>query len=189
MKIPPWLKIALPIGLLAGLAFAAMVHVLVEEPPPDAQPAVVQARLAGLIRVLRELAEAAPSDGCREPEGPEVMLRDHERQKLWWDEAERRKEAFADPAILGVEVSYFCGSSTRSLVLKEYAQPMGSRSRAQVLPDREWPSVSVWHSGRWRLYLYEDRFPDLPGDRRGIRLFLDLDRNGAAPAGIAKAAG
>ena len=43
-RFPTWLKISIAVAVVLGLAVAAMIKALLEEPPPYAQPAAIQAR-------------------------------------------------------------------------------------------------------------------------------------------------
>ena len=175
-RFPTWLKISIAVTVLLGLAVAAMIKVLLEEPPPYAQPAAIQARFGEPIETLLGLATTHPSDGCADEDSPEELMRYIELEKPWWEEVAGHQDRFSDPAILGATVMFHCEGSTRSMPIKPFEKPTGSWSRDEILPEPEWPAVSLWRAGAQRFIQYEDRFDHPDGGSRGIRLTLDLER-------------
>ena len=178
-RFPTWLKIAIPVGLLLGLAFAALIKVLLEEPPEYAQLPAIQARFGEQLDILLELARTNPSDGCTYHDAPQDVLRQVELLKPWWEQVDVIRDRFADPAIVDAEVVYYCddfGFGENSFGIKDYQEPIGSWSRSLFLPANEFPSVSLWHAGPRQLVRYEDRLSASDGISRGIRLVLDLER-------------
>ena len=179
-RFPTWLKIAIPVVLFLGLAVAAVVKVMVEEPPEYAQAPAIQARFGEQIEILLELARASPSDGCLDEGSPREIMKEVEILTSWWSQVGEQEARFRDPAILGADVVFYCEGSTRSLSVKSYEEPTASWSRSVIFPEREWPTVSLWYAGEKRLVRYEDRLEDTGESPRGIRLILDLER--LAPA-------
>jgi hypothetical protein len=178
-RFPTWLKIAIPVVLLLGLALAALFKVLLEKPPEYAQLPAIEARFGEQLDILLELARTNPYDGCMEHDAPQDVLGQVELLKPWWEQVEVIRDRFADPAILDAEVVYYCddfGFGTNSFGIKDYQEPIGSWSRSLFLPADEFPSVNLWHAGPRRYVRYEDRLSASDGIPRGIRLVLDLER-------------
>jgi len=175
-RLPTWVKISIPVVLLLGLVVAALVKVIVEEPPEYAQVPAIQARFGEQIEILLGLARDNPSEGCPDEGSPRAIMAEVEILSSWWNRAGEQEARFRDPAILGADVVVHCDGSTRSFSVKSYEEPTASWSRSVFFPEREWPAVSLWYAGEKRLVRYEDRLENMGENPRGIRLILDLER-------------
>ncbi len=176
-----WINIALATLALVGIFVAAGIKLLLDRPPAFGQPSAIRARFGEQLDILTDLARTSPTDGCTHEIDYEDLVAEVERLRPWFERLEDLKVRFDDEAILEAQVISFCGEATASFAVK------GTDVFAWTLPlplsDQEHPSVNLWYSGARRLVRYADRITGDDGQTREIRLLLDLELLGDAPAG------
>jgi hypothetical protein len=173
-RIPTAVKIAVPVVLLLVLGGAAVLKLMLEELPEYARAEALEARFPAAIETLHELLDEIPVDACdMDHESPEHVVGQVALMAPWWDRVEEIRDRFADPAILGAEVTFHCENALISRPIKDFLEPSGSVSRSMFGQPDEWPAVSLWYAGEDRLIRYEYR--DAANPARGFRLTFDLD--------------
>ncbi len=170
MKNTGWLKIAIPIIILLGVAGAALVKIMIDEPPGYAAAPRIETRFAVQLSILTELAASYPLDSCAEEEPVTSLVKTLDRLSPWLERIDEVRDRFEAPEILAAEIVFRCGESFSPFRLKSLEG--FSLSRPHTFPPPEWPAVSLWYSGAGRFVRYEDR----PADAGGaiIRLSVDL---------------
>ena len=170
MRKSGWLKIAIPIVLFLGFAGAALVKIMIEEPPEYATAPRIETRFSAQLAILTELAASYPLGSCVEEEPPTSLVKKLDRLNPWPERTDEVRDRFEAPGILAAEIIFRCGESISSFGLKSFDG--FSLSRPHSFPPPEWPAVSLWYSGAGRFMRYEDR----PADAGGaiIRLSVDL---------------
>ncbi len=170
MRNTGWLKIAIPIVVFLGFAGAALVKIMIEEPPGYATAPRIETRFSAQLAILTELAASYPLNSCVEEEPVTSPVRTLDRLSPWLERIDEVRDRFEAPEILAAEIVFRCGESTSSFGLKSFDG--FSLSRPHSFPPPEWPAVSLWYSGAGRFMRYEDR----PADAGGaiIRLSVDL---------------
>ncbi len=68
MRNTGWLKIAISIVVFLGFAGAALVKIMIEEPPGYATAPRIETRFSAQLSILAELAASHPLDSCVEEE-------------------------------------------------------------------------------------------------------------------------
>ncbi len=183
-KIPAWI-------LIAGAVFvfvvvAGVLALMSRKIPACARPEAIQKRFAEQIGYLEELAAKYPGDFNfqaqldsfgKDPIKPAVIA---DIKDAMWERIQDNTHLFSDPAILEASVISSSDDATVNLVVfKEYEESAWSWSPSvffgRSVEDGS-PSVSIWYGNEKRLIKYERYFDHEPGEKRGCRLVLDLDR-------------
>jgi len=176
--IPKWLKIALPVLIMGGILVAALVALVMETVPPDAQPAVLEARFEKQLAFMRDLAGDLPMQGCEERPGArsrEELLALVDSLKAWETRVKAGEDLFKDPVILAAEILQMCDGSQKTYGVKRYEGPESTWSAAMFRRTDQWPSVSLWFAGTQRQVRYDARIGGSDADPLLIRLILDLE--------------
>ena len=198
-RIPTWLKILLPILLLAVILVAGLAKLMMEEVPAHAQPAILEARFQEQLVFLRRMAADLPFKSCQDgifnPGGlqldldleedtdTEEDLRAHRDELLalieplrqWQEQTEAGKDVLADPVILAAEILQLCDGSQSAFGVKGYEGPESTWSAAMLLPPDRQPTVSLWFAGMQRQVRYRVRVGGTEEDPLLIHLILDLE--------------
>jgi len=172
--IPTWIKIAVPLLILGAILVAALVMLVREEVPAHAQPDALEARFAGQLAFLRELAADLPMKGCQERSQDDLLALIGTLES-WQERVEAGKHLFEDPVILAAEILQMCGGSQSTFGVKPYEGPESTWSASMLSRREEWPSVSLWFAGTRREVRYDSRIDDTGPDPLLIRLILDLE--------------
>lgn len=187
--MPRWLKILLPILVVAALLAAAVTRAVLEEVPVHAQPAVLEERFAEQLAFLRETAESLPLNVCAEDllasieldasSDPDAIRENIESifgpLQRWDEQATAGWAALDDPVILSANVVQFCDDSGNTFVIKDYEVPSMAWSTAIFTAADQQPPVSLWFAGVKRQVRYNARVGGSDEDPLVIRLILDLE--------------
>ena len=173
-RIPTWIKISLPILVLGVILVAALAALIMEEVPPHAQPAALEARFPEQLAFLRELAPNLPLKGCQD-RSHEELLALIDKLKAWGERVKAGQHLFEDPVILGAEILQMCGDSQSTFGVKSYEGPQSTWSAAMLSRREQWPSVSLWFAGTQRQVRYDSQVDDPAPEPLLIRLILDLE--------------
>lgn len=164
------LKIFLAIAILLGIVGAAVLKLMLEEPPEYAGVKQIQARYGEQLALLAGFAVSDPVTGCDDTDPGDDPMAVLQRMNPLLERVEEIRGHFEMPEILGAEVVFYCGESMRSFVVKSFDR--FSWSKPASFAPQEWPAVSLWHSRSGPFVRYEDKLPDAGAG--SIRLTVDL---------------
>lgn len=187
--MPTWLKILLPIVVVAALLVAAVTRVLMEKVPAHAQPVVLEDRFAEQLAFLRGMADSLPVNGCAdellasvELDGsadPDVILEQLQSilapLEQWKAQATAGWSALDDPVILSADIVQYCNDSGSTFVIKPYEATSIAWSTAIFTANDQQPPVSLWFAGTKRQVRYNARVGGTDEDPLVVRLILALE--------------
>ena len=187
-RMPTWLKILLPV-LVVALLVAAVTRVLMEEVPAHAQPIVLEDRFAEQLAFLRGMADSLPVNVCTDDLFASVELDgnaapDVIREQLesilvpleqWRAQATAGWSALDDPVILSANIVQFCNDSGSTFTIKPYEATSIAWSTAIFAANDQQPPVSLWFAGSKRQVRYNARIGGSDEDPLVVRLILALE--------------